>query len=40
MNNIFQKNINALAQKNETLAQELLTYMPTDVPELKQENGA
>ena len=40
MNNIFQKNINALAQKNETLAQELLTYIPTDVPELKQENGA
>ena len=40
MNNIFQKNINALAQKNETLARELLTYIPTDVPELKQENGA
>lgn len=40
MNNIFQKNINALAQKNDTLARELLTYIPTDVPELKQENGA
>ena len=40
MNNIFQKNINALAQKNETLARELLTYIPTDVPELKHENGA
>lgn len=40
MNNIFQKNINALAQKNEVLARELLTYIPTDVPELKQENGA
>ena len=40
MNNIFQKNINALAQKNEALARELLTYIPTDVPELKQENGA
>ena len=40
MNNIFQKNINALAQKNETLARELLTHIPTDVPELKQENGA
>ena len=40
MNNIFQKNINVLAQKNEALARELLTYIPTDVPELKQENGA
>lgn len=40
MNNIFQKNINALAQKNEALARELLTYIPADVPELKQENGA
>ena len=40
MNNIFQKNINALVQKNETLARELLTYIPTDVPDLKQENGA
>ena len=40
MNNIFQKNINALAQKNEALAKKLLTYIPTEVPELKQENGA
>ena len=40
MNNIFQKNINALAQKNEALAKKLLTYIPTEIPELKQENGA
>ena len=39
MNNIFQKNISALAQKNETLAKKLLTYIPTEVPVLKQENG-
>ena len=40
MNNIFQKNINALAQKNEALAKKLLAYIPTEVPELKEENGA
>ncbi len=40
MNNIFQKNINALAQKNEALAKRLLTFIPREVPELKQENGA
>lgn len=40
MNNIFQKNIDAIAKKNENLAKQLLTYLPTDVPQLKQENGA
>ena len=40
MNNIFQKNIDAIAKKNENLAKQLLTYLPTDVPQLRQENGA
>ena len=40
MNNIFQKNIIALTQKNPALAQRLQEYIPTEVPQLTQENGA
>ena len=39
MNNIFQKNISALAIKNLDLANRLLKHIPTDVPQLVQENG-
>ena len=40
MNNIFQKNILALAQKNPLLAQKLSAHIPADLPRLVQENGA
>lgn len=40
MNNIFQKNIEAIANKNPELAKKLLEYIPTDTPKLVQENGA
>lgn len=39
MNNIFQKNIEALGGKNPALAVKLKTYIPTDVPELVQGGG-
>lgn len=39
MNNIFQKNISALAVKNHKLALKLESYIPTDVPQLAQTNG-
>ena len=38
-NNVFEKNINALKEKNPSLAQALLTYVLTDVPQLVKENG-
>ena len=40
MNNIFQKNISALASKNPVLAEQLNNYLPNDVPELVNQNGA
>ena len=40
MNNIFQKNISALALKNPVLAEQLSNYLPNDVPELLNQNGA
>lgn len=38
-NNVFEKNINALKEKNSELANKLLTYILTDVPQLVQENN-
>ncbi len=40
MNNIFQKNISALIQKNPELAARLGGFVPTKLPELVQENGS
>lgn len=40
MNNVFQKNILALMQKNPNLADKLRNYIPNEMPELVQENGA
>ena len=40
MNNIFQKNIIALSQKNPSLAQKLQVYIPTEVPQVVQENNS
>ena len=40
MNNIFLKNIEALAKKNPKLALEIQSYVPTEIPKLVQENGA
>lgn len=40
MNNIFEKNINALKEKNSRLADKLLTYILTDVPQLVRENNS
>ena len=39
MNNIFLKNISTLTIKNPKLAQKLQTYIPTDIPQLIQENN-
>ena len=39
MNNIFEKNIFALKNKNPQLADKLLKYVPNDIPSLIQENG-
>ena len=39
MNNVFEKNIKALAQKDEVLASELSLYVPTDIPQLVKENN-
>ena len=38
-NNIFEKNINALKEKNPRLADVLLKYILTDVPQLVKENN-
>ena len=40
MNNIFQKNLQALNIKNPQLAQKLAGYIPNDAPKLVQENGS
>lgn len=40
MNNIFIKNIRALALKNAILANKLQTFIPTEIPNVVQENGA
>lgn len=40
MNNIFIKNLSALAKKNVNLANLLKDYIPSEVPELIQENNA
>ena len=40
MNNIFQKNLATLSQKNPELAQKLGSYIPSEIPQLVQENGA
>ena len=39
MNNVFEKNINALKEKNPRLADLLLKYILTDVPQLVKENN-
>lgn len=39
MNNIFIKNLMALASKNSNLAQKLQKYIPNEVPQLVQEDG-
>jgi hypothetical protein len=40
LNNIFQKNLIALNSKNPELAKKLQSYIPTDIAQLVQENGA
>ena len=40
MNNIFQKNILALAQVNQSLAKRIQEHIPTELPRIVQENGA
>ncbi len=40
MNNIFEKNISALKQKNEKLADNLEKYILSDVPQLVKENNS
>ena len=40
MNNIFLKNLDALNKKNSKLAGTLQSYIPTDIPQLVQNNGA
>lgn len=39
MNNIFQKNILALAQRNPVLAEKLQKHIPNELPELVHEGG-
>ena len=39
MNNIFKKNINALATKDNELATKLANYVVTDIPQLVKENN-
>jgi len=40
VNNIFQKNLETLSQKNPELAQKIQAHIPTEIPQLVQENGA
>ena len=40
MNNIFLKNLKALNEKNSELARTLEAYIPSDIPQIFQENGA
>ncbi len=39
MSNVFEKNINALMQRNKELAQKIVNYVPSEIPELVKENG-
>ena len=38
MSNVFEKNINALMQRNKELAQKIVNYVPSEIPELVKEN--
>lgn len=40
MNNIFFKNLTALATKNKPLAEKLQTFVPDELPKLVQNNGS
>ena len=40
MNNIFQKNLLALSEKNPELAKKIQVHVPTEIPQLVQESGA
>lgn len=40
MNNIFQKNLETLSKKNPELAKKIQAHIPTEIPQLVQENGA
>ncbi|MCQ2738645.1 MAG: DUF115 domain-containing protein [bacterium] len=40
MNNVFEKNLIALEQKNKKLAERLKNYLPNEVPQIVQENGS
>ena len=40
MNNLLEKNIGALLNRNPELAKQIQSYIPNDVPQLKQEKGA
>lgn len=40
MSNIFEKNITALAVKNPDLAARIQKHIPSEIPQLVQENGA
>lgn len=39
MSGVFEKNISELQKKNSKLAEKLLTYIPTEIPKLINENG-
>jgi len=39
LNNIFQKNVSALERRNPSLASKLRSYIPTELPELINNNG-
>ena len=40
MSSVFEKNINALRNKNPELVNRLLTHLPADVPQLVRENNS
>lgn len=40
MNNLFLKNLTAIAKKNPELAKKLQSFIPTDLPQLVQTNNA
>lgn len=40
VNSVFEKNIDALKIKNPILAQNLQTYIPDEIPQIVQSNGA
>ena len=39
MNNLLEKNLTALKQKNPELAKKLATHIPNDIPQLTRDNG-